>query len=149
MDLIIECSGRIHCLYGEALDLRLLGRVTICRASHVEPDGEGGWWADLFPVHGPRLGPFVERSAALVAEQRWLETNWLDREDPFGPPSEGGTSHADRSAASSTTAARCSQGRVGRRSSIIAKIEQVIKEALSSQFAQQRVKLVPGQRGLR
>ena len=40
------------------------------RASHVEPDADGRWWADLSPVAGPRLGPFEVRSAALDAEPR-------------------------------------------------------------------------------
>ena len=51
----------------------LSGRLTITRASHVEPTPEGLWEADLSPVGGPVLGPFAERSAALKAEVRWLE----------------------------------------------------------------------------
>ena len=31
------------------------------------------WFADLGPSHGPVLGPFQSRSAALEAERRWLE----------------------------------------------------------------------------
>jgi len=47
--------------------------VSIRRASYVEPDDHGQWWADLHPVGGPCLGPFPRRSAALAAELRWLE----------------------------------------------------------------------------
>jgi hypothetical protein len=47
--------------------------MSIQRASHVEPDEQGQWWADLAPVHGPKLGPFAVRSAALDAERCWLE----------------------------------------------------------------------------
>ena len=43
----------------------------------LEPDDAGQWWADLSPVHGPRLGPFGVRSQALDAERLWLETHWL------------------------------------------------------------------------
>jgi hypothetical protein len=43
------------------------------RASHLDPDAKGQWWADLSPVHGPTLGPFAQRSDALAAEVRWLE----------------------------------------------------------------------------
>jgi hypothetical protein len=50
-----------------------LGRLTITRAGHVEPDARGGWLADLSPVGGPALGPFSRRSEALAAEQLWLE----------------------------------------------------------------------------
>lgn len=30
------------------------------------------WWADLSPVNGPLLGPFLSRSSALEAEVEWL-----------------------------------------------------------------------------
>ncbi|MCI0640167.1 MAG: hypothetical protein L0Y70_13925 [Gemmataceae bacterium] len=52
-------------------------RSNVERASHVEPDPVGHWWADLAPVGGPLLGPFDRRSEALQAESTWLETNWL------------------------------------------------------------------------
>jgi hypothetical protein len=59
------------------LDLAVFGPVVIRRASHVEPDAEGRWWADLRPVAGPVLGPVAGRSAALDAEVAWLEAYWL------------------------------------------------------------------------
>lgn len=77
MELIVEPDGTIRTVYSEELDLALLGDVTIRRASHVEPAEAGGWTADLSPVSGPVIGPFPVRSAALAAEQRWLEANWL------------------------------------------------------------------------
>jgi hypothetical protein len=73
MQLLIDPQGQVVCLYGEAIDLAALGRLTIARASHVEPDADGQWWADLAPVQGPRLGPFARRSLALQAEAQWLE----------------------------------------------------------------------------
>jgi hypothetical protein len=75
--LIIEPGGTIRCVYGEEINLSELGRPAISRASHVEPDRHGRWLADLSPVAGPVLGPFVCRGAALAAEQAWLEANWL------------------------------------------------------------------------
>lgn len=77
MHMVIDPQGRVRCLYTEALDLAALGPLSICRASHVEPDAVGRWWADLSPVNGPRLGPYRQRSAALAAEQMWLESNVL------------------------------------------------------------------------
>jgi hypothetical protein len=77
LDLIVESDGTIRTIYSEQLDLATLGDVAIRRASHVEPEPAGGWTADLSPVGGPVLGPFPVRSAALAAEQRWLEVNWL------------------------------------------------------------------------
>ncbi|MBM4072690.1 MAG: hypothetical protein FJ271_27755 [Planctomycetes bacterium] len=77
MLLIVDPGGAVRCLYDEAIDLSALGTPKIDRASHVEPDADGRWWADLWPVEGPRLGPFDARSLALTAERAWLETHWL------------------------------------------------------------------------
>ena len=81
MELVIDPSGRIRCLYDEAIDLTTLGAAAITRASHLEPDADGAWWADLSPVDGPLLGPFMQRSAGLAAEQVWLREHWLSRKD--------------------------------------------------------------------
>jgi hypothetical protein len=78
MRLMIEPGGQIRCLYAEAVDLAVLGVLSIRRASHVEPDETGNWWADLTPVGGPRLGPFARRSLALDAETAWLEQHWME-----------------------------------------------------------------------
>ncbi len=75
MQLVIQADGTIRCLYGEAIPLGELGNLTIRRASHVEPDAQGQWLADLSPVGGPTLGPFVTRSEALAAEEAWLVAN--------------------------------------------------------------------------
>lgn len=77
MQMVISPLGQVHCLYTEALELAAVGLLAIRRASHVEPDAEGQWWADLSPVNGPRLGPYRQRSEALTAEQTWLESNIL------------------------------------------------------------------------
>jgi hypothetical protein len=75
MFLTIQPGGVVRCLYEEAIDLTSLGTVKITRASHVEPDAQGRWLADLGPVNGPILGPFDHRSEALAAERCWLETH--------------------------------------------------------------------------
>ncbi|QDU73745.1 hypothetical protein Pan97_07440 [Bremerella volcania] len=77
MELLIEVSGCIRCVYDEQISLASLGEVTIQRGSHVEPTTEGNWIADLTPVDGPVLGPFSERSQAIAAEVRWLQRYWL------------------------------------------------------------------------
>ena len=77
MQLVIDASGSMRCLYDESLPLAELGRLAISRGSHVEPNESGQWLADLSPVGGPQLGPFAARSAALDAEREWLELNWL------------------------------------------------------------------------
>jgi hypothetical protein len=73
MQLIVGPDGSIRCLYDEAINLAAFGRLSITRASHVEPDNAGRWFVDLAPVTGPLLGPFARRSEALAAEQRWFE----------------------------------------------------------------------------
>ena len=87
MWLVVEPNGQVRCLYGEAVDLASHGVLSIRRASHVEPDEDGLWWTDLSPLNGPRLGPFPRRSLALVAEETWLERNWLEPPQPLLSPS--------------------------------------------------------------
>jgi hypothetical protein len=82
MIVVVRPSGHVQCLYAEGIDLSVLGVLRITRASHVEPDTEGKWWADLTPVGGPTQGPFALRSEALDFERRWLEAHWLVRADP-------------------------------------------------------------------
>jgi hypothetical protein len=84
MDLLINPKGVIATIYDETIDLAPLGSVTIRRASHVEPDEQGRWTADLSPVGGPVLGPFALRSAALDAERTWLSANWLGNRSRHG-----------------------------------------------------------------
>jgi hypothetical protein len=76
--LIVDTQGGVRCVYAERIDLASLGRLCVRRASHVEPDEAGQWWADLSPVDGPKLGPFVRRTEALAAEQQWLEIHWIN-----------------------------------------------------------------------
>ncbi len=72
MELVVDSGGGVRCIYVEALDLREIGKLQITRASHVEPDAEGFWWADMGPSGGPVLGPFRSRTEALGAEREWL-----------------------------------------------------------------------------
>ena len=68
----MDAEGDVRCVYGEELDLREIGKLQITRASHVEPDRDGFWWADMGPVEGPVLGPYGSRTEALEAERGWL-----------------------------------------------------------------------------
>lgn len=77
MELVILPSGTTKCIYDEALPLSQLGKLSIKRASHVEPNSVGKWIADLSPIGGPMLGPFEKRTEALAAEVNWLKNNWL------------------------------------------------------------------------
>ena len=82
MQLVITPQGSVRCIYGEAIDLLALGRLSISRGSYVEPNDCGQWQADLAPVDGPQLGPFGNRSQALAAEEQWLLENWLTPKSP-------------------------------------------------------------------
>lgn len=75
MDVVIGPTGTVTTLYHELLDLAALGRLSIARASHVEPDATGQWSAQI--LEGPVLGPFPTRSAALAAEVAWLTAHRL------------------------------------------------------------------------
>ena len=77
MEILFTAEGDGRCVYDEAIDLRVLGRVTIRRGSRVESTADGCWTADLSPVGGPTLGPFAVRSDALAAERAWLAAHWL------------------------------------------------------------------------
>ena len=72
MELVVDAGGSVRCIYDEGIDLREIGTLKITRASHVEPDTEGCWWADMGPSGGPVLGPYGNRSQALGAEREWL-----------------------------------------------------------------------------
>ena len=75
MTLTIDPCGTVRTLYTEAIPLNEIGSLSIKRASHVEPDEAGQWFAEM--IEGPTLGPFLTRSAALAAEVDYLETNTL------------------------------------------------------------------------
>jgi hypothetical protein len=77
VNIVIDADGTCRLVFNEALNLAALGPSTIRRASRVEPTTASTWLADLAPVGGPVLGPFAKRSAALAAEQDWLERHWL------------------------------------------------------------------------
>lgn len=86
MQLVVSPTGFVRAIYEEALDLTVLGPLEVRRASHVEPDAAGLWWADLTPVAGPVLGPFPLRSRALAAEVSWLDRFWLSQgPSPYAP----------------------------------------------------------------
>ncbi len=72
MELVGDAGGDVRCIYDVALDLREIGALKITRASHVEPDRDGFWWADMGPSGGPVLGPFRSRSEALNEERERL-----------------------------------------------------------------------------
>ena len=77
MRLRVDPDGTVTCLYREEFDMSSLGDISMRRASHVEPQADGRWTADLSPVGGPLLGPFRLRSEALRSEAEWLEHNRL------------------------------------------------------------------------
>ena len=83
MEIVIDPSGGVRCVYAESIDLASIGGLSIRRASHVEPGEGGAWRANLSPVGGPVLGPFPSRGAALAAEGDWLAAHRL--RPPHGP----------------------------------------------------------------
>ena len=58
MQIIIEPDGTARCIYRKKSTWQRSAAPTITRASHVEPDQQGRWLADMSPVGGAVLGPF-------------------------------------------------------------------------------------------
>jgi hypothetical protein len=85
VELVVDAGGNVRCTYDEAVDLREIGSLKITRASHVEPDSDGNWFADMGPSGGPVLDPFKTRSEALVAEREWLSTQGAYARATAGP----------------------------------------------------------------
>ena len=77
MEFVFEPNGEGRCIYSDYISIRELGDVRIQRVSHVEPNSHGEWVADLSPIEGPKLGPFLKRTDALTAEVEWLREHWL------------------------------------------------------------------------
>jgi hypothetical protein len=74
----ISPTGATRCLYTEMIDLGAIGKPDIVRASNVEPDATGQWFAHI--INGPILGPYPNRSNALRAEIEYIETYILSGE---------------------------------------------------------------------
>ncbi len=73
MNINITTDGELRFIYADGLQPLLeLGMPQVRRASHVEPNKDGRWTADMSPVSGPVLGPFTLRREALAAETNWL-----------------------------------------------------------------------------
>ncbi|MGL6195478.1 MAG: hypothetical protein ACRC2T_11725 [Thermoguttaceae bacterium] len=77
MEIHINQTGTVSYVYNELVDLSPLGKTQIKRASYVEPDDTGKWFADLSPVQGPVLGPFFMRSEAVQAEVAYLHSHFF------------------------------------------------------------------------
>jgi hypothetical protein len=75
--LDFNTDGTVTAIYSDDLAglLATASKVSIKRASHVEPTEDGKWTADMAPSGGPVLGPFNLRGEALDAEQEWLLKN--------------------------------------------------------------------------
>jgi len=71
--IVIDATGRMCFVYDDDLQpLVAGGDADVRRVSHVEPDGRGGWRADMSPVGGPVLASCALRADALRAERAWL-----------------------------------------------------------------------------
>ncbi len=71
MELIVSRDGTIQFIYVDDLAGLFVGPRTR-RVSNVEPTDDGEWTANMGPVGGKVLGPFILRQDALDAEMDWL-----------------------------------------------------------------------------
>ena len=82
MKITVEVDGRIKFIYDDSVAevMQEVGPLEVKRASHVEFDNSNGfWWADMSPVGGPKMGPFIGRNTALAMEREWLEERGIPR----------------------------------------------------------------------
>ena len=70
--LAFSATGEALFLHDDSLidlGVRLSGaRAVPVRASNVEPDKDGFWWAEMIGTDAPFLGPYPTRQLALDAE---------------------------------------------------------------------------------
>ena len=71
--LTIDADGTGHCLYGELLDLRVLGTLSCRRASHIEFEEESQEWRVLSPDRHRVLFTNASRQACLDWEANHLQ----------------------------------------------------------------------------
>ena len=77
MIISIDTQGNVRGIYTDDFPWRELGKTLVQRASHVEPDDLGLWYADLSLSGGQKIGPFARRADAIAAEIAWLEKHRL------------------------------------------------------------------------
>lgn len=81
MQVRVDGQGKVRFIYDEKLIERFKdkGKVSIKRASYVEPNEDGSWYVDLGPVKGPRVEGFKTRSDALAYEVEYLNVNGIPK----------------------------------------------------------------------
>lgn len=76
MKLLVSPEGVITAIYSDDLVplIKEAEKVNISRASHVEPDDKGQWWATMKPFgEEVLLGPFETHKEAITEEVNYLE----------------------------------------------------------------------------
>lgn len=74
IELWITEDGEVHCLAPDDLDLRVVGRLCVRRASHVEFDNEQQGWTVTWPSRQQMSMLFATRQEALDAERKTLNS---------------------------------------------------------------------------
>jgi len=70
--LIITATGKVECLYTEAVDLSTLGPLTVNRATDIAYDNEAGQWR-VRDMSGKAVYGNCSREACLAWERSYLE----------------------------------------------------------------------------
>jgi len=70
--LIITATGKVECLYTEAVDLSALGPLTVNRATDIAFDNEAGQWR-VRDMSGRTLFSSCSRETCLLRERDYLE----------------------------------------------------------------------------
>ena len=70
MKIVFKPDGTVECLYTDAIDLTLLGKLTVQRASTIEYNNDWQEWVTTILATGEK---FTHKSRAKALEfERWL-----------------------------------------------------------------------------
>ena len=79
MKIKIDKKGNISFVYrDDYLKFKNAGKITIKRASNVEPTADNKWMVDFKPLGiKKKIGPFKTRKEALEKEHIYIEKHYL------------------------------------------------------------------------
>ena len=76
--IAINNDGSLQMIYSDEMrEILNEGQGSIRRASHVEPELDNTWSADMSPIGGQKLEGFETRESALKAEVEFINQNYL------------------------------------------------------------------------
>lgn len=75
----INTNGDIIFIHEDNHTCSSLGKLSIYRASNVEPTEDACWVADMKPLGGPKLPETELRSQSIELEREWIGRNIIHK----------------------------------------------------------------------